>query len=73
MSFMNELDQIYKQAKKEQRKMAQDKRKYNDTGYSPTRVCELYDSHPNLTLAELSEITGYTIPQLKRILMGGSK
>ena len=42
-------------------------------GYNPTRVCELYDAHPNLTLAELSDITGYTVAQLKRILMGSSR
>jgi hypothetical protein len=50
-----------------------DTRKYNDTGYSPTRVCELYDQHPDLLLSELAEITGYTVAQLKRILMGGSR
>ena len=42
-------------------------------GYNPTKVSELYDQHPNLTLAELSDITGYTVPQLKRILMGASR
>lgn len=29
-----------------------------------------YDTHLNLTLAELSRITGKTIPELKKILMG---
>ena len=32
--------------------------------------CEYYDSHPNITLAELSAITGKSVKQLKRILMG---
>jgi hypothetical protein len=34
------------------------------------QINELYDSHLNMTLAELSRITGKTIPQLKAILMG---
>ena len=34
------------------------------------QVAEYYDSNLNLTLAELSAITGKTIKQLKRILMG---
>jgi len=37
---------------------------------SKTEICEYYDSHPNLTLSELSAITGKTIAQLKNILMG---
>ena len=32
-------------------------------------IRDYYDSHLNLTLAELSRMTGYTIPQLKKILM----
>ena len=66
--FMADLDKIHKQAKKEARTM-----KYNDTGYTPTAICGLYDRNPNLTLAELSDITGRTVAQLKRILMGASK
>ena len=34
------------------------------------QVAEYYDSNLNLTLAELSAITGKSIKQLKRILMG---
>jgi hypothetical protein len=34
------------------------------------QINELYDSHLNMTLAELSRITGKTIPELKAILMG---
>jgi len=33
-------------------------------------ICEFYDSHPNLTLAQLAQLTGKTIAQLKIILMG---
>jgi hypothetical protein len=34
-------------------------------------ISELYDSRINMTLAELSRITGKSIAQLKIILMGG--
>lgn len=30
-----------------------------------------YDQNPNLTLKELSAISGLSIPALKKILMGG--
>ena len=33
-------------------------------------IIEYYDSHPNLTLKQLSSITGKTVDQLKLILMG---
>lgn len=33
------------------------------------QICEFYDSHPDMTLAQLSQITGKTISELKRILM----
>lgn len=33
-------------------------------------ICEYYDSNPNLTLAQLAQLTGKTIAQLKIILMG---
>jgi hypothetical protein len=32
------------------------------------QIRELYDSNLNMTLRELSRITGYTIPELKKIL-----
>jgi hypothetical protein len=32
-------------------------------------INDYYDSHPNLTLAQLSRMTGKSIEQLKRILM----
>lgn len=34
------------------------------------QICEMYDSYPNLTLAQLSSITGKSVAQLKQILMG---
>ena len=36
---------------------------------SNAEICEFYDSHPDLTLSQLSAITGKTIAQLKKILM----
>ena len=35
------------------------------------QIIELYDRKLNMTLAELSEITGKSIKELKKILMGG--
>lgn len=32
-------------------------------------ICELYDSNPNITLKQLSNWTGKSVPELKRILM----
>jgi len=37
---------------------------------SDQQIIEYYDSHLNLTLAELSAITGKSIKALKRLLMG---
>ena len=34
------------------------------------QIVELYDSNLNMTLKELSNITGKTVQELKRILMG---
>lgn len=33
-------------------------------------IKRIYDNNPNMTLRELSNITGYAIPFLKKILMG---
>jgi AraC-like DNA-binding protein len=33
-------------------------------------IIDLYDSNPNLTLAQLAQITGLSIAELKRLLMG---
>lgn len=32
-------------------------------------IRDIYDTNPDMTLQELSELTGIPIPQLKRILM----
>ena len=32
-------------------------------------ICELYDLNPDMTLTDLSHMTGKTIAELKRILM----
>jgi len=34
------------------------------------QIIDLYDSNPDLTLAELSRMTGKSISELKQILMG---
>lgn len=34
------------------------------------QIADLYDSNPNMTLAQLSRITGKSVEQLKKILMG---
>lgn len=33
-------------------------------------ICDLYDKNPNLTLKQLSNMTGYSIPELKEMLTG---
>lgn len=35
------------------------------------QICDLYDSKPDMTLGQLSKLTGLTIAQLKLILMKG--
>jgi AraC-like DNA-binding protein len=37
--------------------------------YTDEQITDLYDSNPNLTLAQLSRMTGKSVEQLKRILM----
>ena len=37
---------------------------------SNAQIIELFDSHLNMTMAELSRLTGKTIAELKTILMG---
>ena len=38
--------------------------------WSPEKVCRVFDSNWNLTLAKLSNMSGHTIAELKWILMG---
>lgn len=37
---------------------------------TPDEIIEFYDLNPNLTLAELSRMTGYSVEYLKNLLMG---
>ena len=37
--------------------------------YTKHEIEEMFDSNPNLTLAELAIITGLSIPELKKVLM----
>jgi hypothetical protein len=39
-------------------------------GLSFEDIKRIYDQNPNMTLRELSNLTGYAIPFLKKILMG---
>jgi hypothetical protein len=41
------------------------------TGLSFEDIKRIYDNNPNMTLRELSNLTGYAIPFLKKLLMGG--
>jgi hypothetical protein len=43
---------------------------YNST---PGEIIDYYDSHLNLTLRELSDMTGRTIPYLKGLIMHPEK
>jgi hypothetical protein len=38
-------------------------------GFSYEDIKRIYDQNPNLTLKELSNLTGYAIPFLKKILL----
>jgi hypothetical protein len=40
---------------------------------TPAEIVEYYDSHLNLTLRELSDMTGRTIPYLKGLIMHPEK
>lgn len=40
---------------------------------TPAEIVEYYDSHLNLTLRELADMTGKTIPYLKGLLMHPEK
>lgn len=38
-------------------------------GLSDDDIKRIYDNNPNMTLKELSNLTGYAIPYLKKILL----
>lgn len=39
------------------------------SGLSLNDIKRIYDQNPNMTLRELSNLTGYAVPFLKKILM----
>ena len=39
------------------------------TKITEKQICDLFDRNPNMTLAELSFMTGKSVAELKRILM----
>lgn len=39
-------------------------------GLSLEDIKRIYDNNPNMTLRELSNLTGFAVPFLKKILMG---
>ena len=41
------------------------------TEWTNEEIAEYYDSIPNLTLATLAGMTGKSVAELKKILMGG--
>jgi len=43
------------------------------TGLSFDDIKRIYDNNPNMTLRELSNLTGYAIPFLKNLLLENSK
>ena len=45
--------------------------KVNHTS-TPAEIIDYYDTHLNLTLAELASMTGRSIAQLKKLIMGGA-
>ena len=38
-------------------------------GLSHDDICRIYDNNLNMTLKELSNLTGYAVPYLKKILL----
>jgi hypothetical protein len=38
-------------------------------GLSDADICRIYNSNLNMTLRELSNLTGYAVPYLKKILL----
>jgi hypothetical protein len=49
--------------------MSEDKQlNYSST---PAEIVDYYDSHLNLTLRELSDMTGRSVAELKKLILGG--
>ena len=47
----------------------QSRSKLNET-WTSDEICDYYDSHPMITLAQLSSKCGWTVYELKCILLG---
>ena len=43
----------------------------NPRDWNHAEIREYFDRHPNLTLAKLATMTGYSVPELKQILTEG--
>jgi len=43
-----------------------------NTTSTPGEIVDYYDSHLNLTLRELSDMTGRSVADLKKLIMGGA-
>jgi hypothetical protein len=41
-------------------------------GLTHEDIKRIYDNNPNMTLRELSNLTGYAVPFLKKLLLGGA-
>jgi hypothetical protein len=50
--------------------MSEDKKP--DYSSTVAEIVHYYDTHLNLTLRELSDMTGRSVAQLKKIIMGGA-
>ena len=50
--------------------MTEDKKP--DYSSTPAEIVDYYDSHLNLTLRELADMTGRSVAELKKLIMGGA-
>jgi hypothetical protein len=45
----------------------------NQPNLTDEQIIDLFDTHPNLFLSEIATLTGKTVPELKKILLGSNK
>ena len=45
----------------------------NQPNLTDEQIIDLFDTHPNLFLSEIAQLTGKTVPELKKILLGSNK
>lgn len=38
--------------------------------WTEDEICDYYDSHPNVTIQEIAELSGWSTTYVKRVLMG---